>query len=171
MMKPLVTVWFHRLINALKLTLRKRCGFSASAGNKALAAAVVLLSVARQAYSEAEKDTSMARSNSNDTASNALLSRRRLLLRMGMVAGVAATTYAAPAMVGFDAARASGNSGRNSGGSSGASGNSRGNSGASRGASGNSRGNSGGSRNSRGGSSTGRADADANRLMRLVFGG
>lgn len=50
-----------------------------------------------------------------------MMSRRRLLARIGLAAGA---VYAAPTLAGLDAAHASGNSGGNSGGSSG--GNSRG---------------------------------------------
>lgn len=45
---------------------------------------------------------------------NVLLSRRRLLVRIGLVAGAA---YVAPAMVGLNAAHASGGSGGSGGGS------------------------------------------------------
>lgn len=65
----------------------------------------------------------------NSTTST-VLTRRRLLTRVGLAAGAA---YMAPAMVGLNAARASGGSGGNSGASrSTASAPSRGNSGPSR---------------------------------------
>ncbi|MFE3839599.1 hypothetical protein [Pseudogemmobacter sonorensis] len=44
-----------------------------------------------------------------------MISRRRMLVRLGLAAGAA---YAVPTLAGFDAARASGNSGGNSGGNS-----------------------------------------------------
>ena len=56
------------------------------------------------------------------------MTRRRLLARVGLAAGA---VYVAPAMIGLDAAHASGNSG-NSGASGGSSGASGGNSGVSR---------------------------------------
>jgi hypothetical protein len=73
----------------------------------------------------------------NDRNDKDILSRRRLLMRVGLAASAA---YVAPVMMGLNAAHASGNSGGYSGGNSG---NSGGNSGASRGNSGGaSRGNS-----------------------------
>lgn len=80
-----------------------------------------------------------------------VMSRRRLLARVGLIAGAA---YVAPTMMGLNAAHASGASGGNSGGNSGASGGNSGpsnsNSGPSRSNSGPSRSNSGPSRNNSG---------------------
>jgi hypothetical protein len=104
------------------------------------------------------------------------LSRRRIMIRAGLVAGAA---YVAPVLAGLDAARASGSSGGGSGGGSrgGGSGGSRGgNSGASRG------GNSGPSGRGRSGpsrasapSGRGRRSSSSNGQMpgwvRQVFGG
>ncbi|WP_218062372.1 hypothetical protein, partial [Paracoccus haeundaensis] len=55
------------------------------------------------------------------------LSRRGLLAKLGLAAGAAGAIYAAPTLVGFGAAHASGASGR--GGGSGRGGSGRGNSG------------------------------------------
>jgi hypothetical protein len=103
----------------------------------------------------------------NDRSTSTVLTRRRLLARVGLAASAA---YMAPAMVGLNAARASGASGGNSGASRG------GNSGASRGGrSGASRGgNSGASRGGSSGPSRGRSRGRAgndvpgwlDRLMR-----
>lgn len=86
-----------------------------------------------------------------DPSTSPLMTRRRLLARVGLAASAA---YVAPAMIGLNAAHASGNSGA-SGGNSGASG---GNSGASGGNSGaSSGGNSGASRGGNSGASRGRS--------------
>lgn len=79
-----------------------------------------------------------------DPGTSPLMTRRRLLARVGLAASAA---YVAPAMIGLNAAHASGNSGA-SGGNSGSSG---GNSGASSG------GNSGASRGGNSGASRGRS--------------
>ncbi len=103
-----------------------------------------------------------------DSGTPNTMTRRRLLARVGLAAGA---VYAAPAMIGLNAAHASTNSGA-SGGSSGASG---GNSGPSGGNSGASRGgNSGPSRSGRSGPSRGgRSNGDdiPRWLQRLLQGG
>jgi hypothetical protein len=105
----------------------------------------------------------------DDHRTSNVLSRRRLLARVGLIAGAA---YVTPTMIGLNAAHASGASGGNSGASGGSSGPSGSNSGPSGRSSGPSGANSGPSRSRRSGPSRRRGtDDELPRWLRRLIPG